>query len=108
MKNLSLRACGVVRTSNMKISRRPLADYVKNCTKKRAARATRLFFSHSTNQITYLWRCRGRCRGHFLSSLLSVDFGICFSLFEGVITSSSAALTLLSYVKAVYIQTSKS
>ena len=44
MKNLLLRACVVVRTSNMKISRRPLADYVKNCTKKRAARAARLFF----------------------------------------------------------------
>ena len=28
----------------MKISRRPLADYVKNCTKNRAARAARLFF----------------------------------------------------------------
>jgi len=43
MKKLSLRACIVVRTSNMKISRRPLADYVKNCTKERAARAARLF-----------------------------------------------------------------
>ena len=28
----------------MKISRRRLADYVKKCTKKRAARAARLFF----------------------------------------------------------------
>ena len=44
MKILSLRVCVVVRTSNVKISRRPLADYVKNCTKKRAARAVRLFF----------------------------------------------------------------
>ena len=44
MKDLPLRAPVVVRTSNMKISRRPLADYVKNCTKNRAARAARLFF----------------------------------------------------------------
>ena len=44
MKDLLLRACIVVRTSNMKISRRRLADYVKNCTKKHAARAARLFF----------------------------------------------------------------
>ena len=44
MKNLSLQTCVVVRTSNMKISRCPLADYVKNCIKKRAARAARLFF----------------------------------------------------------------
>ena len=44
MKILSLRVCVVVRTSNLKISRRPLADYVKHCTKKRAARAARLFF----------------------------------------------------------------
>ena len=36
---LSLRACVVVRTSNMKTSCRPLADYVRDCTKKRAARA---------------------------------------------------------------------
>ena len=29
---------------NMKISHCPLADYFKNCTKNRAARAARLFF----------------------------------------------------------------
>ena len=44
MKDFLLVARIVVRTSNMKISRRRLADYVKNCTKKRAARAARLFF----------------------------------------------------------------
>ena len=38
-KNLSLLACDVVRTSNMKISRRPLADYVKK--NNRAARVAR-------------------------------------------------------------------
>ena len=44
MKDLLLRASVVVRTSNMKNSRRRLADFVKHCTKKRAARAARLFF----------------------------------------------------------------
>ena len=44
MKDLLLRARVVVRTLNMKISRRRLADYVKPFTKKRAARAARLFF----------------------------------------------------------------
>ena len=43
MKDLLLRARVVVRTSKT-ISRRRLADYPKNCTKKRAARAARLFF----------------------------------------------------------------
>ena len=47
MKDFLLWARVVGRTSNMKISRRRLADYVKNCTKKRAARAARLFFPHS-------------------------------------------------------------
>jgi len=44
MKGLLVRVRVVVRTSKMKISRRHLVDYVKNCTKKRAARAARLFF----------------------------------------------------------------
>ena len=45
MKDFLRRACVVVRTSNMKNLCRRLADYVKkNCTKKRAARAARLFF----------------------------------------------------------------
>ena len=66
-EKLSLRACVVVR-----ISRRPLADYrnVRDCTKKRAARAARLLFLiQLTNQIIDLWRCRGRCQPHFLNSL---------------------------------------
>ena len=44
MKDLLLLADDVITTSNMKISRRPLADYVKNCIKSRAVRAARLFF----------------------------------------------------------------
>ena len=43
-EKLSLRACVVVRTSSMKIARRPLADYVRDCTKERAACAARLLF----------------------------------------------------------------
>ena len=38
------RARIVVRTSKMKIPRRHLSDYVNNCTRKRAARAARVFF----------------------------------------------------------------
>ena len=48
MKDLLLRARVVVRTSNMKISRRRWHTSSKHCTKKRAARPTRaaglLFF----------------------------------------------------------------
>ena len=43
MKDLLLRAPVVVRISNMKISLRRLADYVKRL-QKRAARAARLSF----------------------------------------------------------------
>jgi len=55
MKDLLLQARVVVRTSNMKISRRRLADYVKTLHQK--ACRTIIFF-HSTNQIIDLWRCR--------------------------------------------------
>ena len=44
MKDLLLRTRFAVGVLNMQISRRHLEDYVKNCTKKRAARAARLFF----------------------------------------------------------------
>ena len=45
MKHFLLRARVVVRTSNMKISGRRLADYTsKHRSKKRAARAARSFF----------------------------------------------------------------
>ena len=70
MKGLLLKARVVTRISKIKISRRHLADYVKNCTKKRGARAARLFFPHATNRIIHLWRCR--CCRHFLNSPFSV------------------------------------
>ena len=44
MKDLLLRARVVVKISNLKFSRCSMAGYVKNCPKKRAARAARLFF----------------------------------------------------------------
>ena len=44
MKDLILRSRVVVRTSNLKISRRHLAYSSKNWTKERAARTARLFF----------------------------------------------------------------
>ena len=31
-----------------------------------------IIFPHSTNQIINLWRCRGRCRRHFLNSLFAI------------------------------------
>ena len=51
MKDLLLRARVVVTASlNMKISRRRLGNYVKkNCTKKRAVRAARLFLIQPIN-----------------------------------------------------------
>ena len=52
---------------SMKILRRPLADYVRNCTKKRAAR---LCFLAPPIKSLILWRCRGRCCRHFLNSLI--------------------------------------
>jgi len=52
---------------SMKILRRPLADYVKNCTKKRAAR---LYFLVPPIKSLILWRCRGPWCRHFLNSLI--------------------------------------
>ena len=55
----------------VKISSCHSADYVKRGgTKKRAARAARLFFLIQTNQIIDLWRCRCCCRRRFLNPLL--------------------------------------
>ena len=67
IKDLLLRARVVVRTSNMKISGRRLAVYVKKLHQK-ACRTT--IFPLSTNQIIDLWRCRHRCHRHFLNFLI--------------------------------------
>ena len=57
-KDLRLRAPVVVRTSNMKISRRRLADYAKSLHQKASHTCSTVIFLHSTNQIIDLWRCR--------------------------------------------------
>ena len=70
MKDLLLRAPVVVRTSNMKISRRRLADYVKTLHQKACRTCSTIIFLHSTNEIIDLWRCRWRCRRQILNSLI--------------------------------------
>ena len=70
MKDLLLRARVVVRTSNMKISRRRLADYDKTLHQKACRTCSTIIFLHTTNQIIDLWRCRRRCRRQILNSLL--------------------------------------
>ena len=69
MKNFLLRARVVVRTSNTKISRRRLADYVKILHQKVCCMCSTIIFPHSTNQIIDLWRCR--CRSQILNSLIT-------------------------------------
>ena len=59
------------RTSNMEISRRHLADCVKNLQQKACRTCSTIIFPHSANQIIDLWCCRRRCRRHFLNSLLA-------------------------------------
>ena len=57
MKDLLLQACVVVRTSNMKTSRRHLADYVKTMHQKACRTCSTIIFPRSTNQVIDLWRC---------------------------------------------------
>ena len=71
MKDLLLRAPVVVRTSNMKISRRRLADYVKTLHQKACRTCSTIIFLHSTNGIIDLWHCRWRCRRQILNSLIT-------------------------------------
>ena len=51
VKDLLLGARVVARTSNMKISRRRLADYVKILHQKACGTCSTIIFLHSTNQI---------------------------------------------------------
>ena len=62
MEDLPLRARCVVKTSKMKISRRCLSNYVKICTKKRAARTARSFF---------LFQCQRRCADALIGRVLA-------------------------------------
>ena len=58
-ERITQRARVVVTTSNMKISRRRLADYVKTLHQKACCT---IIFLHSTNQIIDL-QCRSKGRG---------------------------------------------
>ena len=67
MKDLLLRARIFVTTSNMKISRCHLADYIKTLHQKACSM---IIFPHSANQITKLWHYHCRCCWHFLYSMI--------------------------------------
>ena len=70
IKDLQLRARVVVKTSNMKISRRRLADCVKKLQQKACRTCRTIIFPHSTNQCKLLV-CSvdvAVCRRHFLNS----------------------------------------
>ena len=101
MKNLWLWACVVVRTSNMKISRRLLADYVKTLHEKACRTCSTIIFLHSTNQILDLWRCRGRCRCRFLNSLMqslaTVLFHLALSIFLPTLSFRNSISFWLAY-----------
>ena len=68
MSNLLLWAFVVVRTSQMKISRRHSADCAKKSHQKACRTCSTIIFHHPTNQIIDLWRIRCRCCRHFLNS----------------------------------------
>ena len=68
MKDLLRRARAVLRTSDMKISRRHLANYVKKVNQDACCTCSSIIFPHSTNRIIDLWRCR--CRRRFRRKLL--------------------------------------
>ena len=71
-KNERFTAPGLRCRQNLKYknSRRHLVDYVKELHQKAWRTCSTIIFPHSTKQIVDLWRCPGRCRRHFLNSLL--------------------------------------
>mgnify|MGYP007094317685 CR=1 FL=1 len=62
IEDLLLRAPVVFRTSNMKILRRRLAEYVKTLHQKACRTCSTIIFFHSTIEIIDLWWRRRRCR----------------------------------------------
>ena len=68
MKDLFWWARVVVRTSNMNISLRRLADYLKKLHQKACRTCSMIIFLYSTNHIIDLWRCRCHCHRLFLNS----------------------------------------
>ena len=77
MKDFLLRARVVVRASNIKISRRHLAHYVKKLHQKACRTCSTIIFPYSVNQIIDLWHC---CcsRRRFLNSLRPSNTGNIF------------------------------
>ena len=71
MKDLLLRACVVVITSKMNISRGRLADYVKTFHQKACRTCCTIIVLNSTNQIIDLRRCLCRSRRCFLNTALA-------------------------------------
>ena len=73
MKDLLLWVRVVMRTSEMKIWRRRLADYVKKLHQKACRACSTIIFPRSTNQSIDLWHC---CRyRHLLKGSLRFDDG---------------------------------
>ena len=62
-----MRVRVVVETSNLQISRHRLAGYVMKSHQKACRTCSKIIFSHSTNQIIDLLRCRCCCPRRFLN-----------------------------------------
>ena len=70
----------LVTTLNLRVARRHLADMSNNCTKERAARAARLFFPYSNNDITHLFHCC--CLNSLLVGVLDTKCGLSLIIFS--------------------------
>ena len=87
-----------VRTLNMKISRRRLAENVKTLQQKACRTCSTIIFLHSTNQIIDLRRCRWRCRRQILNSLV-VMLQLVATIFTRLAQDLSKGKLLESYIK---------
>ena len=73
MKDSLLRARVVVRTSNMKISRRHLADYVRQqIAPKSVPHVQHDYFSSFNQSNSWLWRGLCCCRRDFLNFVILI------------------------------------
>ena len=109
MKDLRRRARVVVRTSNLKISRFPLADYVKKMHQKACRTCSTIIFPHSTNHIIDLGRCRRLWRRHFLNSPLYDTANNWFRVTSGLNVKAQNFLTwlcwhVMAYLKRTFIK----
>ena len=89
MKDSLLRARVVFRTSNINISRRRLADYVKKLHQKVCHTCSTIIFPHSTNQIDF-WCCY-RCRRNFFNSAIKNGSGPLMNHMIGWINKNNRA-----------------